>query len=329
MFRHAAALTILKQYANTSQTQQAYPLNIKEWRGAVEMKQLKKIFLALLFPGTALAAVLTCLAGAALAAAFLSPGAEPLFCDAAYALSAYALTVLAAWAVRDGRRVFRRISIALHANPLAGRWMEDPELRLQLSLRASFCLNAIYAFWKLGCGLYYRSLWFAALGGYYWMLALMRFLLLRGSRRNLRTAWRRYGLCGALLLVFTCALGAVVVQMVLQQRGFRYPGYLIYVMAMYAFYMVAMAIKNVIKYRKRRNPVLSAAKNICFAAALTSMLSLETAMLEAFGSAQDPTQFRLIMTAATGAGVLAIILVLAIRMMWRARTALREMEALQ
>ena len=55
-------------------------------------------------------------------------------------------------------------------------------------------------------------------------------------------------------------------------------------MAMYAFYNIITAVMNVVKYRKYRSPVMSAAKVVSLAATLVSMLSLETAMLTQFGS---------------------------------------------
>ena len=50
---------------------------------------------------------------------------------------------------------------------------------------------------------------------------------------------------------------------------------MIYVMAMYAFYVTVMAVINMVRYRKYHSPVMSAAKAVNLAAALVSMLSLE------------------------------------------------------
>lgn len=46
-----------------------------------------------------------------------------------------------------------------------------------------------------------------------------------------------------------------------QNSGFEYPGMLIYVMAMYAFYAMITAVRNVIKFRRYGSPVMSAAKD--------------------------------------------------------------------
>ena len=79
---------------------------------------------------------------------------------------------------------------------------------------------------------------------------------------------------------------------------------------------------NVVKYRKYRSPVMSAAKVVSLAAALVSMLSLETAMLTQFGST-DSEQSRRIMTACTGAGVCTMILAMAVYMIYHATRELK------
>ena len=76
-------------------------------------------------------------------------------------------------------------------------------------------------------------------------------------------------------LIAVIALSGVVILVVHDNEGFEYAGYLIYVMAMYAFYNVITAVTDLVKYRKFRSPVMSASKAIKLAAALVSMLSLE------------------------------------------------------
>ena len=116
---------------------------------------------------------------------------------------------------------------------------------------------------------------------------------------------KRYRLCGAILIMMNLALAGVVILVLYQNRGFHYAGSLIYVMALYTFYTTIMAIINVVRYRKYQSPVMSAAKAVNLAAALVSMLSLETAMLAQFDNGS--TAFRQIMLGATGGAVCAII----------------------
>ena len=71
----------------------------------------------------------------------------------------------------------------------------------------------------------------------------MRFLLLRHSNRNafgenLVSELKQYRLCGVILMLMNIALSGVVILVIRKNEGFQYAGYLIYVMAMYAFYNV-------------------------------------------------------------------------------------------
>ena len=135
--------------------------------------------------------------------------------------------------------------------------------------------------------------------------------------------WRRYRLCGIVLLLMNWALIGIVILVIHQNSGFEYPGTLIYVMALYAFYAIITAVANVIKFRKYGSPILSAAKVISLTAALVSMLSLETAMLAQFGQSDD-AEFRKIMMAATGLGISIIVLVMAVYMIVHATRQLNN-----
>ena len=179
-------------------------------------------------------------------------------------------------------------------------------------------------------GIYYRSVWFAALAIYYILLAAMRFMLIRRKKRYTGTSeieieFHRYRACGITLLIMNEALAGIVIFMVYQNRGFDYPGLLIYAMAMYSFYAVISAVVNLVKFRKHGSPVLSASKTITLVAAMVSMLSLETAMLSRFGS-NDTPQFRAIMTGATGGGVCTIVICMAIYMIVKANKNLKKLK---
>ncbi len=81
--------------------------------------------------------------------------------------------------------------------------------------------------------------------------------------------------------------------------------------------------KEIIQFRHTKSPVISAAKTVNLAAALVSMLTLETAMLTAFGE-NDSGRFREMMSGATGGVVCTFILLLAIRMLICAAAKMEE-----
>ena len=216
----------------------------------------------------------------------------------------------------------------LRGIPIVRRYLDDGAFRAEISLYTGVTINFAYVFIKLFSGIYYRSLWFVALAFYYVFLAITRFMLLHHVRskpvgQEYVSELKRYRLVGYILLVLNLALGIVVTLVVQQNRGFEYGGYLIYVMAIYAFYTMISSVINVVKYRRYNSPVLSAAKAVNLTAALVSMLSLETAMISQFGAAEDP-MFRLIMTAVTGFAICAFVLGMAVFMIIKATKKIRN-----
>ena len=236
---------------------------------------------------------------------------------AVYVLSAYALVI----SITGGPDIITGFAQWIKAHPLTRkmlriplvkRFAEDVRFRTSVSLYQGLLVNLLYIALKLTSGIYYRSWWFITLAVYYTLLAVMRFLLLwRWGGIGPELELRRYRLCGAVLLIMNVALAGMVVLMVSQNHGYVYPGILIYAMAVYSFYTVIIAVINVIKFRTHGSPVLSAAKAINLAAALVSILALETAMIAQFGGGDD---YRRMMTAATGGGVCVIVLSMAVFM---------------
>ena len=102
--------------------------------------------------------------------------------------------------------------------------------------------------------------------------------------------------------------------MVYFDRGFQYQGILIYVIALYTFYITITAIIDMVKYRKYKSPILSATKIIKMASALFSMLFLETAMFAQFG-ADTSSEAKRIMIMATGAGISVVVVSMAVYML--------------
>ena len=249
-----------------------------------------------------------------------------------YFLSAYGLLITVAGfadlveAVRRGI-VNLPLTQKIRSVPVGARYLDDPVFRAEVSLYGGLFINLLYVGVKLASGIYYHSLWFIALSAYYVFLSTMRFLLLRHVRsspigQEYESELRCYRLCGKLLIVMNVALSAIVALVVVWNQGFKYGGYLIYVMAIYAFYSLITSITNTIKFRKYNSPVLSAAKVIDLTAAFVSMLSLETAMLSRFGAGEP--EFRRVMTAATGSAVCILVLGMAVYMIIRARKKLKQ-----
>lgn len=217
----------------------------------------------------------------------------------------------------------------LQSTSIGGRFFSDVRFRTEISLYQGLFINLLYIAMKMFSGIYYRSVWFISLAVYYMLLAAMRVLLLRRGKRKtgnspMEIEIHRYRLCGMMLLIMNQALAGIVIFMVHQNKGFDYPGVLIYAMALYSFYSVITAVINLVKFRKHGSPVMSAAKAINLVAAMVSILSLETAMMAQFGG--DDESLRAIMTGATGGGVCTIVIGMAIFMIWKSTKQMKKLQ---
>lgn len=110
-----------------------------------------------------------------------------------------------------------------------------------------------------------------------------------------------------MLFILNISMGGMIILMVRTNSGFTYPGYLIYLSALYTFYIMTLSIVNLVKFRKMDSPILSAAKVLNFVSAMMSVLGLQTAMIARFSS--EGEEFRIMMNAITGGAVFFIVMV--------------------
>lgn len=292
------------------------------------MRDWKKICKKLLFPPGWLMVVLAVFSAAMLTAVFLKSADDHPAAYAAYVLSAYTLTVVCIFCVKTLPGYYRETREKLYQNPWGNRYMTDTAFKVRISLYLALGINLMYSAFKLAAGIYYSSFWWGAVAIYYIILSMIRFLLLRymrnmSSEQDVISEYRRYRLCGMMMVLLNLSLTGIIIQMVRDHKAYSYSEIMILASATYTFYTVTVSIIDMIKYRKYKSPVLSASKAIRFASALVALLSLETAMLAQYG---DDEAFRRLMTGLTGAGVCIIVLAISVYMIVKAN---RELHRLQ
>lgn len=274
------------------------------------MRDWKTVGKKFLFPPFWLILLLSVCSAVALTVIFLKGWEEHPIAYGIFAVSAYTVTVLTVYCIRVFPTSYRKTKHRIYAHPFGNRYLTDATFKVRISLYISLSINLLYAAFKVIAGILYGSIWLGAVAVYYIVLSVLRFLLIRymhtdATRQGLLSEYRRYRLCGILMLLLNLSLTGIVFQMVWRNEGYSYPELVIFAVAAYTFYSVTISIVDLVRYRKYKSPVLSASKAIRFASALVSLLSLETAMLAQFG--EDDT-FRRTMTAATGAGVCVTVL---------------------
>lgn len=251
--------------------------------------------------------------GISLALTFFVFGEDSPFAYVSYVSSAYALMVLVVWVVTRAVPALKRL---LHSFSLSHRYLTDDYFKVWISLLLSFLINLGFGIFKLVYAALYVSFWDGALAIYNILLCAVRFYLLRRVPNGTQAQDRnrellQYRVTGAFLIALDAALGVIAVEIVQHGHSYHYPGTLIYVVALHAFYSLTLAVTNAVKYRKFNSPVLSAAKMINLTTALVSIFMLETAMLSSFGSSY---QYHKLMTASTAGGVWTIVFCMAVYM---------------
>lgn len=294
---------------------------MRNWKTAVKI---------LLYPSGWVLILLTIICTAGLVIIFARGWDAHPVSYAFYALSAYTLTVDCLFLSRVIPQKYRNAKQKVRDHPVGGKFMTDPKFKTCVSLYCSLAVNLLYAAINGFSGIWYCSVWSVTLAVYYIILAVMRFLLVRfvnhtGIGTDRIRELRSYRLCGIILMTLNLTLSGVVILVIVQNKSFEYAGMLIFVMAMYTFYITIAAVVNLVRYRKYNSPVMSAAKVINLAAALVSMLSLETAMLSQFGK-EDSPYFDRIMIGATGAGVFVIIVSISVYMIVRSTKEIKRLQ---
>lgn len=223
----------------------------------------------------------------------------------AYILSTYALIIFLIWFYKASKN----FNYYIKQSKTYRIYNNNIKTFTKLTMIFSFSINLLLGLIKLILGIYYKSEWFITFAVYYIILSLMKLSLILSIRKedfgtNLQKEYEKLKHTGIILLLLDLILFGIIILIIKQNQIISYPGHLIYLVAMYDFYLIISAFINVIKYRKNNSPILTSSKCINLTVAMISIISLEIAMIYKFGS--NDNDFKLIMTSITGLGVCLI-----------------------
>lgn len=224
--------------------------------------------------------------------------------------------------------MFGKLKNLLRRNKLTERLMTNYGFRTIIFSVCSLMTGIAYAVFNLAVGLIYRSLWYGALACYYVMLDVIRGGVLvnrfksskRGEVSQRLYEIRQYLICGALLIVMTVFLAAMVLHIARQNKTFEYSLSVIYMTAGYTFYRIAVSVYNFVKSGKQSDFTVRALRCVNLVTALVSFLSLQSAALTAFSKNLN----RSYMNALTGGIVCLLIVITGVFMIIRAGVRLKR-----
>lgn len=279
------------------------------------MKKALAIFNKLLRPPKWVLLLAPPVVFAALIAIFLTGQNNSALAYLIYGLSAYCLTILIFPLPKRIRNAKASVMRRINRTAFGGRYVNDLAFRGSVSIYQGMTVNFLYALFRIVVGIRYTSMWFISMAVYYLVLAVLRLSLILNYRHKSKTVELRcYRWTAWLLFLLNLPMGGMILMMVLTNSGYSYPGYVIYLSAMYTFYTMVTSVINLVKFRRLRSPILSAAKVLNFIAALMSILGLQTAMIAQFST--EGENYRRMMNAISGGAVWLSVILTAVYMLY-------------
>lgn len=289
----------------------------------------KKLCKKFLYPPKWVMILFAMISAVALPYIFIKGLEESIIAYFAYVIAFYAVFVISLFLFMVLPKHYKEIKQKIYETSLGNRYMTDATFKVRISLYISLAINLGFSIFKLISSVIYSSFWLGAEAIYYVLLSSIRFILLgfmlgKNNKEGMIAEYRRYHLSAIMMMLINLTLSAIVLNMILKNKSYEYSDVFVIATATYTFYTLTVSIIDIVRYRKYKSPVLSAAKALRFAAALVSLLSLETVMLMQFGNDES---FRRLMTALTGAGVFIIVFGMSVYMIIRANREIKRLRS--
>lgn len=286
------------------------------------MEKLKEIIKKIIYPHLVILLSIVPLSFSLLIYSLIYLGTNSVISYISYLLSFYSLIVFC-FRIPNMINYFKKVK---DENKYLQRLFNDVHFRINLSLYGTLIINIVYSIFQLGLGFYHNSFWFYSMAIYYFLIALMRFYLVRHTRsykpgEELEIELKKYRFCGWILLFMNISVTIIIFFMVYWNRTFIHHEITTIALAAYTFFTFTLAIVNLVKYRKYHSPIYTSIKSINLVVSCVSMITLETTMLTTFGGNDDPL-FRTLILSLSGGAVAIFILIMAINIIIKANKEL-------
>lgn len=286
------------------------------------MDKLKKVIKKIIYPHIVILLSFVPISFSLLIYSLIYLGTNSIISYISYTLSFYSLLIFC-FRIPNIINYFKKVK---DENKYLKRLFNDVHFRINLSLYGTLIINIIYSIFQLGLGFYHNSFWFYSMAIYYFLIALMRFYLVRHTRNykpgeELEIELKKYRFCGWILLLMNVSVSIIIFFMIYWNRTFVHHEITTIALAAYTFFTFTLAIINLVKYRKYNSPIYIATKSINLVVSSVSMITLETTMLTTFGE-NDVPLFRTLILSLSGGAVAIFILIMAILIIVKANRAL-------
>ncbi|MBQ7352713.1 MAG: hypothetical protein IJW54_01790 [Clostridia bacterium] len=244
-----------------------------------------------------------------------------------YGLSACFLAYSVFLIVKNRKKIRERVANFVENNDVAYVLVKDLGYRSVFIACFSLLFGIVYSIINGVMAALSMSVWYLSLAIYYIALVIIRGAILiyqkkklQGRNNNLSSI-KTYRNAGIALLLIHVAITVAVLQMILINKFFEYPGLLIYTAATYAFLKITLSVINIIKVKKQKDYTIKALLCINLADAVISILALQTAMLNTFGQGGNYTTLA---NSLTGSAACLLTLALGIYMIIKGQKEIRQ-----
>lgn len=225
------------------------------------------------------------------------------------------------------RKIKSKIKEKLNSNEFTASVVSDYDYRTVVFAVLSFVITVAFATINLVSAIRYRLIWYGAIAAYYFVLVFFRGMVLLANKRCAKryadnadgyekSKWKIYLASGAFLILLEFAMVAAVTQMMLSERPVQSGQIMAIANATYTFYKITVAIYNLVKAHKLSNPVTQSLRNLNFADACMSIVTLTVLMISTF-EGEEGSLSMLFVKSATGffvcAGIIALATVMIIQ----------------
>ena len=228
----------------------------------------------------------------------------------------------------------RKIVGELKKHKFTANILENYGFKTVLFSTVSFGITVAFAVMNFVSAIRYGLIWYYAISAYYAALIIFRGGIILADRKCKKRCggdagkyryfkWKIYLSGGAFLVVVDLSMMGAVTQLLLSRKPMQSGMIMAIANAAYTFLKMGMAIRNLVKARKYDDPVVQALRNINFADACMSVVSLTVLMCTTFDDGAS-TKEMLYMKCIVGFVACAIITVMASLMIIGAARRLRR-----
>ena len=197
---------------------------------------------------------------------------------------------------------------------LGRRMQSDRRFRIVVSAAAMLGINLVYGAGHAVLGILDGSAWLLVMAAYYILLGVMRFGAVLTERRHTSERFvMRF--CGGMLMALALVLACSTAISLAQERSIRHGMILMIAIAAYTFWKITLAIVHAVQAHQSGTPLTRTLRNISFASALASLMTMQRSMLVSFESEMSISE-ALVLNALTGAAVCLLVFLMGLNMLF-------------